>query len=203
MIQNLDFFIFRKKFLNGPIRKVIRSKVKFEELWHLPKFLPMFGIPDFVIFARKIENFFFHFLTQNDSIREKSHKKLNFRTFDFFSVRVPLFSTKTSKSEIWGLSTHFFVLYGFIKGWISLTFPHFCLFCFLLSIRCQDLKLSPVRLARYYFSLDVERTLTNLNTNLRIQYGPERYCYHSSPDGWGVLVNIKGPKRGPTSQYWI
>ena len=39
---------FLKKFLNGPIRKVIMLKVKFEDL---PIF-PVLGIPDLVIFRQ-------------------------------------------------------------------------------------------------------------------------------------------------------
>ena len=44
---------FLKKFLNGPIRKVIMSKVKFEDL-RLPLVL---AIPDLVIFRPKSRNF--------------------------------------------------------------------------------------------------------------------------------------------------
>ena len=42
---------FLKKFLNGPIRKVIMSKVKFGDLW----LSPVLAIPDLVIFRPKTQ----------------------------------------------------------------------------------------------------------------------------------------------------
>ena len=49
MIQKIsENQIFLKKFLNGPIRKVIMLKVKFEDL----RLSPVLGIPDLDIFRQ-------------------------------------------------------------------------------------------------------------------------------------------------------
>ena len=80
---------FLKKFLNGPIRKVIMSKVKFGDL-RLP---PVLAIPDLVIFRPKNrkKNFFIFWLRMTQFVK-KSDKKWNLTTFDFFCVSHPRLS---------------------------------------------------------------------------------------------------------------
>ena len=79
---------FLKKFLNGPIRKVIMSKVKFEDL-RLP---PVLAIPDSHFSAEKSKIFFFIFWLRMAQFAKKSNKKWNLTTFDFFCVSHPRLS---------------------------------------------------------------------------------------------------------------
>ena len=81
---------FLKKFLNGPIRKVIMLKVKFEDL-RLP---PVLAIPDLVIFRPKNRKiFFFIFWLRMAQFAKKSNKKWNLTTFEnFLCVRHPRLS---------------------------------------------------------------------------------------------------------------